>query len=77
MSAVAFRLHLLEGLVYATEVDAHVVELVVRCNGRRRLREVFEEIATSRGVDLDALVPGGLALARQMLQKGYLYYLND
>jgi hypothetical protein len=72
MAATAYRLHLLEGLVYANEVDARVVELVVRCNGRLRLREVFEDIARSRGVDLDALVPGGLPLVRQMLQRGYL-----
>jgi hypothetical protein len=72
LAAVAFRLHLLKGLVYATEVDRQVVELVVRCNGRLRLREVFADIAAARGVGLDALVPGGLVLARQMLQRGYL-----
>jgi hypothetical protein len=71
LAATAFRLNLLKGLVFQSEVDAHVVELVVRCNGRRRLREVFEEIAAARGADLDALVPGGLALARQMLRRGY------
>jgi hypothetical protein len=72
MSATAYRLHLLEGLVHTDEVDAQVVELVVRCNGRLHLREVFEDIARSRGVDLDGLVPGGLGLVRQMLQRGYL-----
>jgi methylase of polypeptide subunit release factors len=72
LAAVAFRLHLLKGLVYATEVDRQVVELVVRCNGQHRLREVFGDIAAARGVGLDALVPGGLVLVRQMLQRGYL-----
>lgn len=72
MAAVAFRLHTLKGLVFQTEVDAHVVELVVRCNGRRRLREVFQEIAAARGADPDALVPGGLPLVREMLRRGYL-----
>jgi hypothetical protein len=72
LAAVAFRLHLLKGLVYDTEVDRQVVELVVRCNGQRPLRELFAEIAAARGADLDALVPGGLALVRQMLRRGYL-----
>jgi hypothetical protein len=72
LAAVAFRMLLLKGLVFETEVDARVVELVVRCDGRRPLRAVFEEIAASRGADLDALIPGGLVLVRQMLRRGYL-----
>jgi methylase of polypeptide subunit release factors len=72
LAAAGARLRLPAGLVRTTEIDSRVLALVVRCDGKRPLRDAFAEIAAALSVAQDQIVPGGLALVRQMLQKGYV-----
>ena len=39
---------------------------------QRRLRDVMAEMAGAMQVELEQLMPGGLAVARQLVQNGYL-----
>jgi len=72
-SPVTTRLHLAEEPAYHTmEVDATVTTLVMGFHGERRLREVLEAMAAEMQVEVDHLVPAGLAAVRHLLQKGYL-----
>ena len=41
-------------------------------HGERRLREVLEAMAAEMQVEVDQLVPAGLAAVRHLVQKGYL-----
>jgi hypothetical protein len=73
LSAVATRLHLArEPAYYTMDVDATVATLVMCYRSERRLREVFEEMAAAMRVELDHLVPGGLAVVRRLVEQGYL-----
>ena len=71
-SVEELRLKLCEGLLYDVRVDANVAELLMRCRGERRLRDVFEEISAEKRVDFAALMPGGLDLVRKLVRRGYL-----
>jgi hypothetical protein len=72
-SAVATRLHLTRDPAYYTmELDTTVTTLVMSYHGERRLRDVFTDMAAAMRVELDQLVPGGLAVARRLVENGYL-----
>jgi hypothetical protein len=73
LSLVASRLHLTREPAYFTlNADSTVATLVMCYRDERMLRDVFREMAGMMGVDLDHLVPGGLAVVRQLVQNGYL-----
>ncbi len=72
-SAVATKLHLARDPSYHTmDVDATVTTLVMCYRGERLLREVLHEMASAMRIELDQLVPGGLAVVRRLVQSGYL-----
>ena len=71
--AVTTRLHVSgDPGCYSMDVDPTVSTLVMSYRGERRLRDVFVEMATTTGVDLERLVPGGLEVARRLVENGYL-----
>jgi methylase of polypeptide subunit release factors len=72
-SAQATRLHLARDPAYYTmDIDSMVTTLVMYHRGERRLREVFEEMAAAMRIGLDELAPGGLAVVRELVEKGFL-----
>jgi hypothetical protein len=73
LAAVVSRLHLApEPAYYSMDVDTTVAMLVMYHRGERLLREVFEEMSTAMQIDLDHLVPGGLLVARRLVENGFL-----
>jgi methyltransferase family protein len=72
-AVLSTRLHLArDPAYYSMELDQTVTTLVMLCKGERRLREVMVEMAAAMRVELDQLLPGGLEVARQLVQNGYL-----
>jgi len=72
-AAVTTRLHLARDPGYYTmELDRTVTTLVMSYHGKRRLRDVFADMAAALRVDPDHLVPGGLAIVRRLVENGYL-----
>jgi SAM-dependent methyltransferase len=71
-SVASTRLHLARDSYYTMEADPTVATLILSYRGRRRLRDVLAEMATAMTVDFDHLVPGGLAIARRLIEHGYL-----
>jgi hypothetical protein len=72
-AALWTRLHLArDPIYYSMELDPTVTTLVMLYKGERRLRDVIGEMATAMRTDLHQLMPGGLAVARQLVQNGYL-----
>ena len=53
-------------------INPTVTTLVMLYKGERRLREVIVEMAAAMRIELEQFVPGGLAVARQLVQNGYL-----
>ena len=73
LGVVSTRLHLArEPAYYTMEADTMVATLVVAYRSHRRLRDVLAEMAGSMRVELDHLIPGGLAVARRLVESGYL-----
>jgi hypothetical protein len=73
LTAVISRLHLApEPAFYTMDVDSTVAMLIMYQRGERILREVFAEMSTAMQVDLDHLVPGGLPVARRLVEQGFL-----
>jgi hypothetical protein len=72
-AAVTTRLHLArDEEFYSLEADRTIARFVLSYPGQRRLREVLDEMAASMGIPRDDLVPGGLAVARRLIESGYL-----
>jgi len=70
---VSARLHLSRDPSYYTmEADVTVATLVISYRGRRRLRDVLEEMSAGMKISVDELVPGALAVARRLVEHGYL-----
>jgi len=72
-TAVSTRLHLArDAEFYSMEADGTVARFVISYQGARRLRDVLDEMATSMGIAPGDLVPGGVAVARRLIENGYL-----
>ncbi len=61
-----------DGLGFRAAVDGVAVELVARVDGRRSLREVTAEVASSLGVQSGEAEQAALPVVRRMLELGFL-----
>jgi hypothetical protein len=71
-SAESARLRIQRGPVFESAVDGYLAGFVVRCNGKRSLRELFAELAGVVDMDLDRITSEGLDLVRRLVQRGFL-----
>jgi SAM-dependent methyltransferase len=69
---VAAKLRLARGLAYEGEIEPAVSELVVRCDGTRRLRDVLAEVTGARLEDADAATAAALGAVRTLVARGFL-----
>jgi len=77
-AAMSTRLHLArDPAYYSMELDPTVTTLVMCYRGERRLRDVFKDVAAAMHVELDQLVPGGLIVARRLVENGFLLPSSD
>ena len=63
---------LADGLPLRGAADGGTIRLVQLCDGRRRLRDVAAEMARPGESDLEALTQRTLAVARRLVQLGFL-----
>jgi ubiquinone/menaquinone biosynthesis C-methylase UbiE len=66
------KLRLARGLAYSGTVDPLVADVVARCDGRRTLGAALAETASSLGFDADGLEPACVAVARRLVEQGFL-----
>ena len=71
-NVIQARIELTRGLAYVGEVDSYMAELIARCDGHCRLGTLLEEMAARLGQDADVVVPPGLRLVRNMIERGFL-----
>jgi hypothetical protein len=69
---VVSRVRLTKGLAYMGNIDSHVADLFMRCDGRRQLRDNLADMANSLGVDLEKIGPTFCELVRGLIERGFL-----
>jgi methylase of polypeptide subunit release factors len=72
-SAVAGRVRLIQGFNYVTDINVHVANLVVRCNGERPLRDLLGELAATVNVEWQPLVAQALPFVKHLVHQGFLW----
>jgi hypothetical protein len=60
------------GFGFTVGIDAYTIELLARVDGRRRLRELFAEIARDSQLEEQAVSHAGLPAVRRLLELGFL-----
>lgn len=65
------------GLRLKIEVDAEVLQVMLRLDGCRTLRDVVQQVADEIGLDQAAVVVKTLTAARDLLQHGFLVLHNE
>ena len=60
------------GLGFSVGVDVYTIELLARVDGRRRLRELFAEIARDSKMEEEVVSRAGLPAVRRLLELGFL-----
>lgn len=66
------RLRLSSGMGYEGGTDPHTMNLMVRCDGQRTLRELSDEMAATLGRDPDAVAGATIPVVTVMLRRGFL-----
>jgi len=60
------------GLGFTVGIDTYTIELLARIDGRRRLRELFAEIAEDSQLEEEVVARAGLPAVRRLLELGFL-----
>ncbi|HEX5468162.1 MAG TPA: hypothetical protein VFW80_03840 [Gaiellaceae bacterium] len=60
------------GFGFNVGVDRYTIELLARIDGRRRLRQLFAEIATDSQLEEEVVARAGLPAVRRLLELGFL-----
>lgn len=68
----AAQFHLLRGLEFKGNIDAHVAGLVARCDGTRELGELIRDAAQSLGADPAKVAAAFLTVIRQLIERGFI-----
>jgi methylase of polypeptide subunit release factors len=66
------ELRLDKALRFSSKADPFTAGLLVRCDGRTKLRSLLPELATAAGVNLQNIEAACLHSVRQMLERGFL-----
>jgi hypothetical protein len=72
MELESARVRLEWGFGFSVGVDAYTIELLARVDGRRRLRDLFADIARDSQLDEDSVARAGLPAVRRLLELGFL-----
>jgi SAM-dependent methyltransferase len=66
------QLELTRGLAYTGDADPYLAALLARCDGRRRLGALLEELAVAMGKDRAAVTATCVAIVRRLVERGFL-----
>ena len=65
-------LRLTKGLAYAGKVDHYMVNMLIQCNGRKKLGDIMNEIAVSLGSDPAGIQSTFCNIVRDLVKRGFL-----
>jgi hypothetical protein len=69
---VSTHLRFARGLAYSGAIDPYVANLVVRCDGRRPLRDLLAEMAAALGRRPVEVAPAFCTVVRGLIERGFL-----
>jgi hypothetical protein len=69
---VVTNVHLTRGLAYTGSIDSYVAQLIMGCDGQRRLKDNLADMANSLGVDLEKIRPTFCGVVRGLIERGFL-----
>jgi SAM-dependent methyltransferase len=71
-SEVNAQLFLARGFAFAGSVDRLVAELVIRCDGQRRLGDLVAELASALETEPSSILPAACGIVRNLVQRGFI-----
>jgi hypothetical protein len=71
-SEIEAKLYLARGLAFAGSVDPLVADLLIRCDGQRRLGDLVADLAVALEIESSSLLPIACAIVRSLVQRGFL-----
>ncbi len=74
---VGVRLQMSSGLCFSEDVDQHVAELVVGCDGKRTVGDLMVALAARRKVSVESIAPKILSGLRRLISCGFLAPVRD
>ncbi len=69
---VKSELKLVSAMPFSGQVDRYSVAFLARCDGRRTVRELIADLAGAAHVDASRILPGTVALLRNLIERGFL-----
>jgi len=69
---VRCQLELSRGMAYTGEADPYIAAMLARCDGRRRLGDLLDELAVSLNQDCTAVASKCIPIVRRMVERGFL-----
>lgn len=66
------QLALTQGLTYSGNVDTHMANMIVKCDGRKPLNDMLTEMAHSLSADPAKITPTFCKLVRNLVERGFL-----
>ncbi len=66
------QLHLTRGLAYSGRIDPFVANLVIGCDGQRRLSDLVADMAASLGADPVSIASTCCGVVRGLIERGFL-----
>jgi len=67
------QLILTEGMSYSARIDGALARAVLNCGRKRCVRDLLNDVASTRGQSAKDLAPGFLASVRQLIANGMLW----
>lgn len=71
-SLVDTRIRLNEGLGFSATIDAYMARLIMGCDGRRPVRELIAEMASSLEMEEEKVRPSALKMVRGLVERGFV-----
>ena len=68
----AAELRLVQGISYTQAVEPIVANLIVRCDGTLKLRDVMSQLAAAQNTSPDKVPPAALEVVRRLIARGVL-----
>ena len=66
------RIQLTRGLAYSGNIDPYVAEFLIKCDGKRPIKDLLTEMAGAMNVSYETIEPGLIELVRRLVEKGFL-----
>jgi hypothetical protein len=71
-SEIEAQLHLARGFAFAGGVDPLVADLLIRCDGQRRLGDLVADLAIALETEPSSILPIACDIVRSLVQRGFL-----